>query len=735
MFAIAGPICRQFLLVLFVGQISSLLLPKSASAGCSPDNWRPAVEAGGSGIQALLKDISLTTRWSDLPDTIKAQLQSQADKRLTGFRGRWAADALAAKETILLDCPTPAAAAALDDYYRKSYNTVVPSTFSLATIKNPELKRALIRGYLGAVAAFRAGITYPDQKLPNRDWDGVSIFDSVRLPDRQTYQDIRRYGASVVADLKEINQEALDDNESRLQQRALFDARAIAVGAFSRDSKGGSDMESACEIVALNGDVLAGYRADRGRPRIFANDDEVLREVNAIYLNNTSLKWLDVGTLQSALKFGLCNGTEGDVEQYVGDPKTNEVAKALILLKSWWIERVTAGAAAQNKCTVYSAPERTQIWEGFSADQELNNGGSSSMESYRSQLQAYRGSKLAQYRPLAKLALQKVFPDNSILTDPQRAQVLAAIEAETAFGRFQDRIAAALDAAQGSPGSSASTRWQAALKDNVARLGGYAEGERVRPDDEAAIRAMFGEVKSWVSKRYRGYPIEIGWFIDTIQFTVNTTNNAETRTANGAISFGLGTQRSKMEYYSLLIHELRHAVAGAWKIVAPDKSNVVLDEGTAVEGSGVAAEELLLGIFLRETLNNDLAYTLYSLDYGIRDARFTATTDATLQRYFREGCSGASDPNTIDFAKSIAVSYGLTGVLADNLALRSHAGTQYFQYISAGVQIVDDISYLQSQVDPAGTHPIDPYVLFACGLNTPKRTAPYVAALKRCLKL
>jgi hypothetical protein len=140
-------------------------------------------------------------------------------------------------------------------------------------------------------------------------------------------------------------------------------------------------------------------------------------------------------------------------------------------------------------------------------------------------------------------------------------------------------------------------------------------------------------------------------------------------------------------------------------------------------------------LILKETLKNDLAYALYALDYGIRDARFTGTTDATLQKYFRTGCAGANDPDTVDFTKAIALRYGLTGPLADTLALRAHAGTQYLQYIAGGVQVVDDINYLQSQIDPTGHHPIDPYVLFACGLNNPRRDTAYINALKACMKL
>jgi hypothetical protein len=49
-----------------------------------------------------------------------------------------------------------------------------------------------------------------------------------------------------------------------------------------------------------------------------------------------------------------------------------------------------------------------------------------------------------------------------------------------------------------------------------------------------------------------------------------------------------------MEYYSWIIHELRHAVWRAWQATTPDKSKVKNDAGPAAEGSGVAVEALLL---------------------------------------------------------------------------------------------------------------------------------------------
>jgi len=339
----------------------------------------------------LLRNVPLNTKWADLPAKTKAQLRTHADNRLAAFRARWAADALSKKEAILLRCPTLEMMTAIDDYYRKTYDTILPKTFSLKQIKNDAFSRVLVRNYLGAIAAYRATLTYPSVKLPNRDWDGKSPFDSTRLPDKQTFDDIKQYNARVVQTLRNIDDASLNDLEAALKQEVLFDARALAVGAFTGDGFGGGDMEAACEIIGLHSDIVSGYRGDGGRPKIFASDDQVLREVNAVFLHNTNLKWLDVGSLSSALKLTLCKGTDDDLREYVGDPASNDIAKGIVLLRSWWIERVSSSVQAHSnkeaKCSIYSAQDRARIWEAFTADQRSNNNNSFSMERYKTQLE------------------------------------------------------------------------------------------------------------------------------------------------------------------------------------------------------------------------------------------------------------------------------------------------------------------------------------------------------------
>jgi hypothetical protein len=622
--------------------------------------------------------------------------------------------------------------AAIDDFYRKTYDTVLPATFSLSNVKNSAFRRALVRNYLGSLASSRAYITYPSGKLPNRDWYGRSVFDSTILPDQQTYDDIRAYNATLVGELRSIGDASLDDRMRTLKQRVLYDARSNAAGGAN---DGDADMESACHVISLDYAVLGGYQLDKTRPRIFADDEAVLRETNALYLNNLQLKWLDVGTFNSAINFCDIAGPHNLTASLIGDPSKNDVAKGMILLKNWWIERTAASSAAHNKCTIYSPADRTRIWEAFSGASQFDNDGTLSMETYRSLLGAYIDNNRRRYRDIAERALALVFPNDSTLTPAQRRKVMTAIDTETAFGSFPSKIHLALDAAQGTTNGAAAAQWNSAIAKYVERIGGnYRPGDSVRPREKQVLEEMFAQVENWVAREHQGYPIDTASLYPHITFRIDTQAGVPDTVPPGTITIGVSTERSKMEYYSWMIHELRHAVWMAKIATATDKSKARNDEGLAIEGSGVAVESLLLEPFTRSVLQNETAYALYALDYGIRDARFAGTTDATLQRYFRPSCANPSEPNTIDFTKDIAISYGLTGPLADTAAVRAHGGTQYLQYIAGGLHVLDAISYLQNKIDPTFRHRIDPYVLFACGLNNPIRDASYVAALNSCVQ-
>ena len=244
---------------------------------------------------------------------------------------------------------------------------------------------------------------------------------------------------------------------------------------------------------------------------------------------------------------------------------------------------------------------------------------------------------------------------------------------------------------------------------------------------------MIDEIKSWLIDRYSSYPIPIGAILSEVEIEVITGNSTSTIVETGKISVGVGQSRSKIEYYSSLIHEFRHAIAAYWANNAPEGTKVVIDMGLSREGAGIASEELLLPIFLKEQLNDALAINLYKLSFASRDARIMGTTAATLERFFRQKCDDATDLDTIEYSKSIAIAHGISGNLVDTASLRSHAGTDYLQYVWGGLQMLDELEILQQKILPNREKLLDPYVLFLCGQNTPKFDNTYIEKLRSCL--
>jgi hypothetical protein len=120
------------------------------------------------------------------------------------------------------------------------------------------------------------------------------------------------------------------------------------------------------------------------------------------------------------------------------------------------------------------------------------------------------------------------------------------------------------------------------------------------------------------------------------------------------------------------------------------------------------------------------------LETEIYNARFTATTDATLKIYLRERC-GDGEPDTIAYAEEIVRGYGYDD--PDFLRLRSrraHRSTQYLQYDYGLAMYTRLISYLQSAIGPSPR--VDAYLLQACGLPNPKEDMASVDALRNCIR-
>ncbi len=703
---------------------ASALLPTCAAA--APCRDIESQFAGKSvatpGVIELLKNVPDDAKWIDLPKAIQEGLEHAAEVRLANYRSHWGRDALQAKEEALLECRTAAMSASVGRLLSLKLRAEGPPV-NLDDVQDRQLKDALVRFYLVDIASERAGLMYPGHAYPNLDWDGKSPFDSVWLPDDHASRDIARYAASVVVALRAIPGAELSASDRALKERALYFARGSA-----------SFVNTPCALSGNANDVIAGYRPEHARPVTYLDDEDVAAEVNAIYLPGMLPRWLDVGTMNSAIDYELCNwDVAPDSHDAVAPTGAHEVARIIPMLQRWWEQRTQQQDHAA--FTFYTPAERALVWDNFTARQLTNNDGSVTLESFSAEVETVRINKVAHYSALAKQAVNAVFVDDSILTPSQRAQVLAALELNTNIAHLPEIIGSTLNTAQGTTTGPAAKLWNATYSARVLKIGGL-EGGHFRELDAQQASVMLKQVHAWLAARYRDYPVDLTSIFAGVPLVATDSASPETN-AVGEIRFGLGVRRPLYEQYSQMIHESRHAVMAYSRFHALDASKLMPDFGIALEGSAVAAEDLLLPEFFASIEPDATTRALYELSMGIRDARILATTEATLKRYTRTKASVVRDEgspvDTREAARRIANRYGLDGALAETLDLRSHADTQYLQYLFGGAMIKDDLKFLEVAIDPVGKTRLDPYILFECNLNSPSRDLQYVNALRSCV--
>ncbi|CAN7704315.1 hypothetical protein LJR098_002558 [Rhizobium sp. LjRoot98] len=682
---------RTFTVLVTAVSVVLLASPTFASQDCQYKKLHPTPASDGTIISKLLKPLPIDTRWDDLPKQTQSQLSVLAETRLSHFSSEWDASALASKEKNLLRCPTAAMNLNINRFLAR-FTSAAGASNPLSTIKNQDLGQALKKAYLAEYAAKRATLRYPRGAVENLDWDGTSPFGSIRLPERKSYADIKDYSLKVADELRGLANDDLSPTEIHFREEALYKMRAYSAGAFTGDSWGGADNDSACQLMIRNYDILGGYQLEQKRPEIYQNDDEVLLDANAIFLNNMPLKWQDVGTWNSAKKY--CNVTNPSfVAKLVGDPAVNDTAKAMILFKNWWIERIEASPDSKKKCTIYTEGDRELVWTAFSADQQFNNDQSSSLESYNEKVGEYIADRTLQFRDSASTALDLVFPDPADFSLQDRQTIKEALRQSSAFGAYKDIIPAMLEVIDANSGKSLRDKWDAAWREDVVEIGGYQPDEQIRKEDIDKINDMFEKTKDWVAKNYNYYPNNPKNFYHGISIKVTTSSNSTT-TYPGNINIGIGTSRTLYEHYSTILHELRHAMEFARAASGQILTVYGADTGPAFEGSGIATEIINLPILANDVFSTPRSIALNRLAYAMHDARLAATSEATAARYFRSGCSEASSPNSIDYVVKLVEKYGLYNEFASNAAVRVHVNAQYLQYLWSGLDMLGGVDGL-----------------------------------------
>lgn len=708
---------RSFALLMFAAPLvggACTTAETDSEFEASADELRNATD-----MTKLLARVPAGTAWKDVSPAVKARLERNAALYQSKVRHDWGTKGLDEKEARLVGAATPPMIENFDRVLKHLFAADVPADFVPSTaVTNAPLLLELKRFYLVYCAERRHLLlsTNPDFK----DWDGGPVTEFL-VRDVTATEEQKNYARAVQARIDAIPAAGLSDIEKRIVTKTRFLTRALAQAA-NGFSSGGNDTRQMSTAAANLYDFGAFHAQAPGGSKLFTDDNDFLLALNATTFPGPML-YGNVGTAD-AFVWDQANYVEPEFLKSQGlDLATSQKAKNFVVLANWWKERVLALPEAQKRCTVYSPAENADIWEAFTADNFSNADGKQTMASYAATYQATVTLRNQRMNGVADMAIDSAFPSG--LTAQKKAQVKAAIHKSTRPAAIVETIVAALDTATGN--TTASVAFKAKLTE-LTMIGGYAEGEALRPADLQAVNEMYDNVKKYIGVHYAGRTVDIAALLPP-SVVVTTSNGifaGASPTGGATITVGVGTANNKAALYSTLLHESKHAIDFA------SKASV---QGAAWEGAAISAETLVHPKFIAEVMAAEgPKLPFYALSSELANVRTTATTDATLKVYLRKSC-GPTDPDSNQFAKSIVEGYGYTDPATLTLrARRAHYGAQYLSYDYGQVIYVDLMTWLQGQLGNAAPA-IDPYLLQACGMPSPNKDAAAVAKLKSCLGL
>jgi hypothetical protein len=696
------PRCLAAVLFSIVGMSLTFV----SAPGCATRQCKAPTIQGGTlvavsaplDIQALLSQVSDGASWQDLSPGLREEFERHAADLLRKDRMSWGRPGLAEKERILAEQPTQAMRDNIDRVLSVEYASLLPNGFALERdVKNPALRRLLIRLYL--VSADRRQyllFDHPDF----RAWDGNPIRE-FHLLDHQHVATMAAYTSDLETQLRMIPDAELDETEKALRAKSYFITRAGK--HFHRPPVGISGSFAFATTYA--------WPPER---RPYAEDKALLDAYNASMF--AEFQEVNRGTLES---FVLDYDKEFNETWLKNQGMAPDLIKAVLKLGNLYRTRVLAHPDRDKRCTLYSAEDRSDNWDAFTASQLANADGSETMEGYAASYAALAQQRLAGMQDLARSTLDRLFPLNSSdLGEAQRATVLAQVSAATRPAGMLETLYAALDSATGT--TTASDKLRAAVRDQTM-VGGYATGEILRPDDQATVLEMWEKVRAYIQREYSGYLVDIASLLPRTP-TITTTGDTCFASA-GVVSIGLKNAWNKASLYSMVLHEAKHAI---------DQNSHAPVEGAAREGAATSIERQVWPLFIEEAMASEAAkLPLARLITEIDNVRFTATTDATLKIFLRDSCA-PDQPDTIDYAKQVVAGYGYTDPAV--LALRSkraHASTQYLEYDYGLAIYAGLLNYLQAGV---GESPrVDAYLLQACGMPSPAKDHAAIDRLTACV--
>jgi hypothetical protein len=680
----------------------------------TPDGGVPAVTCADEhpDLTALMSGIEPEATWDSLQAEAQGGLQAAAEWRLACEREAWGADGLAEKAALVVDDPTPEIDANYDLWVTTYFGGVIPADFSAsADVESAALDRGLRKAYLLDFASRRANLPF-DWGFTGKNWDGVSEAWDTFLPDPQTMADKRAFGQQIYQELTGIDAGELSADELALRDRVLFLVRSLRQGSTGV-------QWGAREVSAVYGRSNFGPSPTWGYwmwgETLYPDTEQLLQDQNAMWM--AEFLWVNQGTVATAIEY-IGSGYSMDPGLYAFlVPDDQELQKNVTLFAQWFGQRLETHPDAGETCAPFSAEERAALEDSFAADMLLPE--DFTFADVKTALDESGAALLLQYREAAIAAIDAALTGEDALTAGERAAVVAALEAETSFGRMIDTAVAALDSATGSP--AASEVFQAALASVPVIGGDYQADQEVRPADANAVASLWSKVRTRLIARYGGRVVDAAALIPA-EVSVNT-GTAVAADAAGNIEVGVGLPRNRAVMAVVLVHEALHSLQ-----VGSDL-NV---EGYGIEGASVHAERTV-GIEIARAVAPPALRPIYGLQTISGDTRRWALTDATLAVLQLDDCDGVS--STSDLAIATAASWGLSEEAQAEAPLRAHYGTQFLSYLTGAFKYDEGIRYFEDAIEPDTDNGIDAYDLITCGLPTPPLTPASTDTLAACLGL
>ncbi|MBK7861375.1 MAG: hypothetical protein IPJ65_22730 [Archangiaceae bacterium] len=649
---------------------------------------RPPQVSTVPSMVKLFEGIALGTKWKDLPHETQVQLGQVVKEMTHSFDAKWNAQALRAKQTVLHDAPDRTMVEGFNRFVATVFEAFVPVGFKA----QHDLKNETVRNAMKDLVLTRAALAGTLNQYyggTNTDWDGRLAHD-FPVPSAASTAAAQALAEKTLARLEKVKPDQLTEVEQALLPRLKMKLTSVATGSFG-SSFGGREMLRPTR-GSWGSDLQMQLKANK-KPEYHGRSEEFLRVATAFWLTPLT-EGVNKGTIEAAHASNDMNNGPDTVKELLGDPATDEVAKAFSLLLQWHTEALDAHPDAHKLGYHFDQKQIDTMWRSFQAD-SMAGENAQTLPEFKASMDAQVAAATLTHKQETKDLVDAVFSQKGAprLTAAQKQQVFAQIDAQPTFGTLASTLGAALDAATGT--TKASEALQQAL-DAMPTVGGLDKGAPIPADVQQLVDDAWKEIKAYLGKTYHGSVDLAATLPEKVR--LSTTEGSSTD-LKGDIVIDLRPEQKLSELISMLKHEGKHSVD-----MQSDKRNAV--EGTAWEGAARVAEQRVVPKFLAQKYAHDpvmAAVAKFSLINT--DVRLAARTEATLVTLMT--------PNGHD-AYHAAVKVGQKwGADVPSLIARAFNGTQYTQYMGGQIAYNALLDYLGAGLD----FQLDPFWLQAHGLE------------------